>query len=389
MSRTGRAIALGFMASCLIASVAHAQDSRVASAWLPPRDIPGGSTLVVPAQAQDAAGLMVRIDRLESQLRVQNGEIEQMQFQIKRLEDQLRKFQQDVDFRFQESGGKGAPPRAPTPPPGKRSELNENGYPVVAGPAGAPPTDLAPAPRVAAAGRAGRRGDAFDPDALPDAPGAPRPIGETPSPSAPLRATLPRGPIAAPAAAPDDVEDLADDSGAPMDISHGVNAPRSAVAGLNQQPLGAPGPAVPRIGGAEPIAPTAVALPPASPRDEFDAALETLKAGQFDSAEAAFRTFLQKHPRDRMAADATFYLGESFYKRSRPREAAEQYLKVSTDYEKSPRAPEALLKLGLSLQKLGAREQACAAYGEIGRKYTAASASIRATADRESKRSQC
>ena len=150
-----------------------------------------------------------------------------------------------------------------------------------------------------------------------------------------------------------------------------------------------PGPAAPRIGGAEPIAPTAVALPPASPRDEFDAALETLKAGQFDSAEAAFRTFLQKHPRDRLAADATFYLGESFYKRSRPREAAEQYLKVSTDYEKSPRAPEALLKLGLSLQKLGAREQACAAYGEIGRKYTAASASIRATADRESKRSQC
>ena len=54
-----------------------------------------------------------------------------------------------------------------------------------------------------------------------------------------------------------------------------------------------------------------------------------------------------------------------------------------------PRAPEALLKLGLSLQKLGARDQACAAYGEIGRKYTSASASIRASADRESKRSQC
>ena len=91
MSRSGRAIALGFMASCLIAGAARAQDGRVASAWLPPRDIPGGSTLVVPAQAQDAASLMVRIDRLESQLRAQNGDIEQMQFQIKRLEDQLRK----------------------------------------------------------------------------------------------------------------------------------------------------------------------------------------------------------------------------------------------------------------------------------------------------------
>ena len=387
MSRSGRAIALGFMASCLIAGAARAQDGRVASAWLPPRDIPGGSTLVVPAQAQDAASLMVRIDRLESQLRAQNGDIEQMQFQIKRLEDQLRKFQQDVDFRFQEGAGKGGPARSPAPPPGKRGELNENGYPVVTGAAGEPPADLSP--RVVA-GRTGRRGDAFDPEAMPDAPGAPRPIGETPSPSAPLRTTMPRGPIAAPSRAPEDIADLADDTGAPMDISHGVNPPRSAVAGLNQQPLGAPGPTAPRIGGAEPpLAPTAVALPPATPRDEFDMALETLKAGQFDSAEAAFKTFLQKHPRDRLAADATFYLGESYYKRSRPREAAEQYLKVSTDYEKSPRAPEALLKLGLSLQKLGAREQACAAYGEIGRKYSSASASIRATADRESKRSQC
>ena len=245
MSRSGRAIALGFMASCLIAGAARAQDGRVASAWLPPRDIPGGSTLVVPAQAQDAASLMVRIDRLESQLRAQNGDIEQMQFQIKRLEDQLRKFQQDVDFRFQEGAGKGGPARSPAPPPGKRGELNENGYPVVTGAAGEPPADLSP--RVVA-GRTGRRGDAFDPEAMPDAPGAPRPIGETPSPSAPLRTTMPRGPIAAPSRAPEDIADLADDTGAPMDISHGVNPPRSAVAGLNQQPLGAPGPTAPRIG---------------------------------------------------------------------------------------------------------------------------------------------
>jgi tol-pal system protein YbgF len=117
--------------------------------------------------------------------------------------------------------------------------------------------------------------------------------------------------------------------------------------------------------------------------------MTALKGGQFESAEEAFKTFLRKHPKDRLVADATFYLGESYYKRQRSREAAENYLKVSTDYEKSSRAPEALLKLGLSLEKLGAREQACAAYGEVGRKYPTASASLRASAERESKRSQC
>jgi tol-pal system protein YbgF len=154
--------------------------------------------------------------------------------------------------------------------------------------------------------------------------------------------------------------------------------------------LGAPSViGAPRIVGLEPQAATPVALPPATPREEFDAGMTALKGGQFESAEEAFKTFLRKHPKDRLVADATFYLGESYYKRQRSREAAENYLKVSTDYEKSSRAPEALLKLGLSLEKLGAREQACAAYGEVGRKYPTASASLRASAERESKRSQC
>jgi tol-pal system protein YbgF len=129
--------------------------------------------------------------------------------------------------------------------------------------------------------------------------------------------------------------------------------------------------------------------PPAGPREEFDLASSSLKDGHYEAAETGFRTFLQKYPKDRLAADATFNLGESFYRRSRPREAAEQYFKVSTDFARSARAPEALIKLGLSLEKLGAREQACAAYSEVGRKYPNTSTALRTTAERESKRAQC
>jgi tol-pal system protein YbgF len=114
-----------------------------------------------------------------------------------------------------------------------------------------------------------------------------------------------------------------------------------------------------------------------------------LKDGQLDAAEQRFRTYLDKHPKDRLSADATFYLGESYFRRSRPREAAEQYLKVSTDFPKASRAPESLVKLGLSLEKLGAKEQACAAFGEVGRKYPSAAPTVRASAEREIKRAQC
>ncbi len=394
MSRPGRVAALALIVS-LTAVGARAQLLR------PPGSIGGAPLDVEQAQSQDAAGLMVRLDRAESQLRAQTGQIEQMQFQIKRLEDQLRKFQEDVDFRFQDAAGTrkpaARPPAAgptPAPAPGRRTELNENGYPVV-GQIDDTPGDATPT-RAAASARGLRRGDAFDPDADPTAPGAPRPIGETPSPSAPPRAMaraatapLTHGPI-------DDGTDIDmdRDPGAPLDLMHrddglapAPQTPRrqTVVAGLGAPPSGA----APRIVGGESQAATPVALPPSSPKEELDAGVAALRGGQFDSAEETFRNFLQKHPKDRLAADATFYLGESYYKRSRSREAAEQYLKVSTDFEKSSRAPEALLKLGLSLEKLGAREQACAAYGEVARKYPSAIASIRASAERESKRSQC
>ncbi len=382
MLRPARALALVLTGcSVLLSAGAQAQGLR------PPLGLPGDAPdyTIQPAQAQDAASLTVRIDRLEGQLRTQNGQIEDMQFRIKRLEDQLRKFQEDVDFRFQESAGRkpgarptSAPPTAPAP--AKRTELNEGGYPIVGEEAPVDPPLDAPA-HVATGGKPARHsGDAFDPDADPAAPGAPRQLGETPSPSVPPRQVVRRaGP--APPLDPAGDDGIIDNGGAPMDL-HGPSA-TPVIGG------GAP-PTAPRvISGLEPAGLSAAPPAVATPRAEFDAAVATLRAGQFDAAETAFRNFLQAHPKDRLSADATFYLGESFYRRSRAREAAEQYLKVSTDFDKSTRAPEALLKLGLSLEKLGAREQACAAYGEVGRKYPTASASIKASADRESKRAQC
>src|SRR5579863_209572 len=65
----------------------------------PPADVPDANA------PTDAAQLLVRIDRLEADLRQANGQIEELQNNQRRLEEALKKFQTDVEFRL----GQGAP----------------------------------------------------------------------------------------------------------------------------------------------------------------------------------------------------------------------------------------------------------------------------------------
>lgn len=72
------------------------------------------------ARAQDAADMVVRMGQLEDQVRTMSGRIEQLQFENRRLNEQLRKFQQDIEFRLQEkSGGGGGVSPAPSTSPGR------------------------------------------------------------------------------------------------------------------------------------------------------------------------------------------------------------------------------------------------------------------------------
>ena len=316
----------------------------------PPAVIPG----VGPegADPNDPAEMVVRLSRLENELRQANGRIEELENQQRLLQDQLRRFQQDVEYRL---GGAappaaGAAPVASAPPAGLAP-------PVVAGaPGAAPGAELAP-------GVKPRRGDAFDPNADPNAPGAPRPLGSTP-PSAPLTA------------------------GAPLDI--GGRPAAATPAG----PLAAPsGPVVADVAPANvPGAPTVTGAGidfADAPKQQFNAAVDAYRAGQYAQAEEQFKAFLAANGTHRLAPDAIFYLGETYFQRSRPREAAEQYLKLSTDYAKSSRAPEGMLRLGQSLAMLGSNEQACATFAEVGKRYPTAAPPIKKSAEREMQKDHC
>ncbi|UDL95930.1 tol-pal system protein YbgF [Lichenihabitans sp. PAMC28606] len=327
--------------------------------------------VAAPDENGDQGALVVRLGRLENQIRALTGQIEQLQYQNKKLADDMRKMQGDVDFRFQDLQRTGGAPAgaAVRPLPQKRGDATEPDAttPVVAAldaPA-ASSNGATPAPRAARA-----TGDVFDPDANPTAPGAPKPLGTT-QPSAPISARASADPRP------------------PLDL---MQRPGS---GTEQTASDTPRNDTPSIIAAPPAAralpdPNAVAsLTPGGTREEFDNDLGLYKQGQFDGAATGFQGFVTKYPKDRLVPDAVYLAGESYSRLGRHREAAEQFLKLSTDYGKSARAPDALLRLGMSLNALGAKDQACATYLEVTRKYPTASAEVRAGVDRELKRSRC
>jgi tol-pal system protein YbgF len=311
------------VACVALASPAQAQFNPFQRQPTPPADIPGGAA----GDSDDAAGLVVRINRLEEELRQANGRIEELQNAQRRLEAQLQKFRQDVEFRFGDRS-EGAP---------AQSDVAE--APLAPGQPGVPPRP--------------RRSDAFDPNSDPNAPGAPRPLGTTP-PSPPLVHESPVPLVRdAPAAGPP----LELGKGAPP--ATGPTVVGSGVAMLDQ------------------------------PREQFNAALQAFQAGQYPEAEAGFKGFLAANPAHRLTPDAIFYIGETYLQRSRPREAAEQYLKVTTDYSKSSRAPESMVRLGQTLAALGNSDQACATLSEFGKRYPTASASVKKLAEHESAKDHC
>ena len=191
-----------------------------------------------------------------------------------------------------------------------------------------------------------RRGDAFDPSQNPNAPGVPQALGggQLPIPEAAVGAPGGRG------------------AGEPLDLAN-TGAPRN--------PAGPTPPPTPRDPGAGAGA-TLTTLPPsATPRDEFDLGIGYMQRKDYALAEETMRNFAQRYPSDPLMADSQYWLGESFFQRQLYRDAAETFLAVTTKFDKSAKAPDALLRLGQSLAALKEKEAACAALGEVTRKYPA------------------
>ena len=101
----------------------------------------------------------------------------------------------------------------------------------------------------------------------------------------------------------------------------------------------------------------------------YDAGYNYMMASDYKSAEATFKAFLSNHPQNELSGHAQFLLGEVYFQRGEYNLAANEFLKGYKTYRTSPKAPNSLLKLGMSLEKLGQVEAACQTYSELSAKY--------------------
>lgn len=289
----------------------------------------GSSQPVILAQSGDAS---VRIQQLEEQIRQLNGRVEEMSFQLLQMQEQIRKAQEDNEYRFQEL------------------EKSDNSI----GKAGQNPATTAgddvariiEQPPAGGASSAQQQGGTVTVQPGTTTNGGRAAPGETVLGSINL-----------------------DSKGMPVGGSLNEGANNSAGAPVAADPS--------RTAGLT------------SEGDVYQAAYNHILAGDYALAERGFEDYIQAHPSGGKAADANFWLGEAQYSQGKFSESAKTFLNAHQAFGKSPRAPEMLLKLGMSLAQLDNNETACATFREVTKRYPAAPRAVLTKVASEQKRLRC
>jgi tol-pal system protein YbgF len=121
----------------------------------------------------------------------------------------------------------------------------------------------------------------------------------------------------------------------------------------------------------------------------YETAYGYLLQQDYGAAETSFDDFLKRYPNDALAGNAQFWLGESYFVRGQYKAAAGAFLKGYQTYGRSAKAPDSLLKLAMSLGRLGQKDQSCASFAELNTRYPTASADVKSRAAAERQRSGC
>jgi tol-pal system protein YbgF len=103
----------------------------------------------------------------------------------------------------------------------------------------------------------------------------------------------------------------------------------------------------------------------------YDDARKKLDEGAAGDARKGFQAFLKKWPKDALAANAQYWLGETYYADGKYQEAIVEFQKVREQHPKSEKAADALLKLGYSFAQLNMSKEASLFLDEVIQKHPA------------------
>ena len=130
-------------------------------------------------------------------------------------------------------------------------------------------------------------------------------------------------------------------------------------------------------------------LPDKSPKEQYEFAISLMKIGDYETAEFALKEFIDKNKDHDLAGNAQYWYGETFRIRQLYSDAASAYLDGYQNYPKSKKAPDNLLKLGITMVQLGEKDQGCKMISGIKKEYPKASKSVLQKAQYEQKKFKC
>lgn len=289
----------------------------------------GGSS-AAPA-GNVVASQEVRLQQLESEISMLNGRIEEIGFRLDQLAEKLDRMNADIDFRL--------------------SRLEQGGGTPMASGGGSTtmPTDTA---QTNATPDAGATSSTASDAPLPTSSGSSGTLGTMNQ--ADLEAQIANQPSADPDAA----------AAAAASTGGGSTSTTASVA----MPYDLQGD---------------------TPEEQYENAFSLLRQAQYADAEAALRTFLDRHPDDLLAGNAQYWLGETYYVRGNYQQAAVTFAEGYKKYPDSGKAPDNLLKLAMSLGELGKGQEACVALGQLRKQFPNAPSNIQDRAARERQRHGC
>ena len=311
----------------------------------------------LPARADDVSG---RMDQLEQQIRMLTGQVEQLTFQLKQIQTQ-KKIGAVETVGAPQTQQANAAVDAPLLPKAPAITTQT----VAASPVLSPARKKA----VLQEANAGQGVETPGVETIEEAPVLPQAVAAQPASVSPTPKVLPLGTTKSAQANDGGFQ------GKVLVAAGGMQAEEPAAA-APQDALGT-------------IQPVSLQQPQVeTPDDLFLRSEKALLQLQYADAESGFREFVSKYPEHNLAGSAEFKLGETFWAQQNYGAAAQAYMSSYKQYPKGRRAPDSLLKLGLSLARLGQKDQACTTMGSVDAEFPSA-VEVKKRAQAEFKRAGC
>jgi tol-pal system protein YbgF len=123
---------------------------------------------------------------------------------------------------------------------------------------------------------------------------------------------------------------------------------------------------------ARPTPPATAAVPAGSDvhaRRAYDSGLAAYRSGDYQGAIAAFDGIVKRYPRDPLAANAQYWIGDAWFNLRDFKSAAGAQQTLINNYPDSPKVPDAMLNLGSAYAALGDGAAARRAWEDLVARY--------------------